>query len=245
MKIEAGKYYVTRGGDVVGPLRHPKIAGDHEWVCPSQYGAIIVYKNGKYRKNGIDHPNDLIKEHVMPKFKVGDRVRRGGDKGNIVKFFPYEYATIAMDDGRRFDAPVDQLQDIPSEPPLDLTKPVQTRDGRKVRLLCTDGPGEYPVIGIIECDHDGVCRWPLNGRVTMNVDMSIDLVNTPAAPRTFERWFNVYASEDTPTVILTLPRMNRKDADAMSLLSEQHGTDSNFRRIARKRVVFTEGEWDE
>ena len=228
MKIEAGKYYVTRGGDVVGPLRHPKITGDHEWVCPFQYGTLIVYKNGKYRKNGIDHPNDLIKEHVMSKFKIGDRVRRGGDKGNIVKFFPYEYATIAMDDGRRFDAPVDQLQAIPSEPSLDLTKPVQTRDGRKVRLLCTDGPGEYPVIGIIE-GRDDVCRWPLNGRVAPYGDLSVDLINTPAAPRTFERWFNVYRSGDDDGY------NTRQEADGHVLTG----------RIARKRVVFTEGEWDE
>ena len=181
----------------------------------------------------------------MPKFKVGDRVRRGVEEGNIVKFRPYEYATIEMDDGCRFDAPADQLQAIPSVPPLDLTKPVQTRDGRKVRVLCTDGPGEWPVIGIVDDGHDDVHRWPLNGRGGLWGDLSIDLINTPATPRTFERWFNVYASEDTPTVILTLPRMNRKDADAMSILAAEHGTDSNFRRIARKRVVFTEGEWDE
>jgi len=114
-------------------------------------------------------------------------------------------------------------------PSLDLTKPVQTRDGRKVRVLCTDGPGESPVIGIVDDGCDDVCRWPLNGRATMNVDMSIDLINTPMTPRTFERWFNVY---DTG---IGSEHHTRKKADGNALSA----------RIARKRVVFTEGEWDE
>lgn len=34
---------------------------------------------------------------------------------------------------------------------IDFTKPVYTRNGKPVRILCTDGPNaEFPVIGIIE-----------------------------------------------------------------------------------------------
>jgi hypothetical protein len=33
---------------------------------------------------------------------------------------------------------------------IDYTKPVQTKEGRKVRILCTNGPHKtYPVIGIV------------------------------------------------------------------------------------------------
>lgn len=167
----------------------------------------------------------------MPKFKVGDRVRRGVEEGNIVKFRPYEYATIEMDDGCRFDAPADQLQAIPSVPPLDLTKPVQTRDGRKVRLLCTDGPGNHPVVGFI----DGSLyahSWTYDGYQYSRADNSdADLINTPATPRTFERWFNVY--KENGSIVM---HGSRFDAD------DEIPWDT---RIARKRVVFTEGEWDE
>lgn len=242
MKIEAGKYYVTRGGDVVGPMVYVDVSHQYKWRENKDIGWWEAFTDeGFYINKSEQHRRDLIKEHVMPKFKVGDRVRRGVEEGNIVKFRPYEYVTIEMDDGCRFDAPADQLQAIPSVPPLDLTKPVQTRDGRNVRVLCTDGPGELPVVGFIGGGAVAI-QWPVDGRYPGGGARDLDLIN---APRTFERWFNVYASEDTPTVILTLPRMNRKDADAMSILAAEHGTDSNFRRIARKRVVFTEGEWDE
>ncbi len=35
---------------------------------------------------------------------------------------------------------------------LDFTKPVTTRDGRAVRILCTDGQGRRPVVGFVEGD---------------------------------------------------------------------------------------------
>jgi hypothetical protein len=32
---------------------------------------------------------------------------------------------------------------------VDLTKPVETRSGHKVRILCTDGPAERPIAAIV------------------------------------------------------------------------------------------------
>jgi hypothetical protein len=50
---------------------------------------------------------------------------------------------------------------------LDFSKPVTTRDGRKVRILCTDAPGRWPVVGYA-CDRfepQGICeyKWHLDG----------------------------------------------------------------------------------
>ena len=42
---------------------------------------------------------------------------------------------------------------------LDFTRPLLS-DSHRVRILCTDGPGEFPVIGIWR---DVVCRWTLEG----------------------------------------------------------------------------------
>jgi hypothetical protein len=41
---------------------------------------------------------------------------------------------------------------------------VQTGDGKKVRILCTDGPSGFPIIGIIENDMI-VSQWDEYGRV--------------------------------------------------------------------------------
>jgi len=35
---------------------------------------------------------------------------------------------------------------------LDITKKYQTREGYPVRILAWDGPGQYPIIGIVEVD---------------------------------------------------------------------------------------------
>lgn len=43
---------------------------------------------------------------------------------------------------------------------IDWTKPVRTKGGMDVRILCTDGPEPLPVIGLIETV---VCRWHLDG----------------------------------------------------------------------------------
>ena len=233
MKIEAGKYYVTRGGDVVGPLRYPRIIGGYAWVCPLQYGTITVYDDGRYRKDGIDHPNDLIKEHVMPKFKVGDRVKHiSGVEGEVLStaWFSTQkkhWVGAAMDNNISFTQPEDNFSSIPTS--LDLTKPVQTRDGRKVRVLCTDGPGELPVVGFIE-GNVTTTQWPVGGEYYGGALRNFDLINTPATPRTFERWFNVYDTGEITS------HVDRHDADDEIPWQT---------RIARKRVVFTEGEWDE
>ena len=73
---------------------------------------------------------------------------------------------------------------------IDWTKPVQTRDGRPVRILCTDGPSPtHPVVAII--DNCYVNTLPLHGCVSTQVheETAADLVNVPEET---VRWVNVY-----------------------------------------------------
>ena len=56
---------------------------------------------------------------------------------------------------------------------IDFTKPVQTRSGKSVRILCTDGPQECEVVGIVEGEHV-VRTWELNG---LHTYPSFDLIN--------------------------------------------------------------------
>lgn len=74
--------------------------------------------------------------------------------------------------------------------PFDLTKPVQTRDGHSVRLLCTDaGDGEYPVVALVG---GSVYRYTLEGAYYRGdrIDPA-DLVNIPAKHQ-ITGWANCY-----------------------------------------------------
>lgn len=65
---------------------------------------------------------------------------------------------------------------------LDLSKPIKTRDGSPVRILCTDATitscGErQPIVGIVG---DVVCSWDMKGTYNPSVNPSdMDLVNVP------------------------------------------------------------------
>lgn len=76
---------------------------------------------------------------------------------------------------------------------IDFTKPVQTRDGRAVRIYATDGGGEYPV-HMATRDSDGM--WypgsrTEDGRVHRNGDSPLDLINVPET-RTVKAWIVVF-----------------------------------------------------
>lgn len=81
---------------------------------------------------------------------------------------------------------------------IDFSKPVQTRDGRKVRIYVTDGPyAEYPVVGET-IDHDGMrwsCTWTLAGTFDEeSPDKNcLDLVNVPEEQFVY---VNVYTTLD-------------------------------------------------
>lgn len=69
----------------------------------------------------------------------------------------------------------------PVPPAFDPTKPVQTRDGRKVRILCTDRRGRRPIVGLIEENDGAECLNTFNedGRCGECSTPSNDLVNIP------------------------------------------------------------------
>jgi|GEM_PF-1093894 len=80
----------------------------------------------------------------------------------------------------------------PERKPIDWTKPVRTKNGKSVRVLCTDGPGEYPVIGIV--DENSIPQtWTLSGQYNLTGhDSFYDIKNAPQRIQR-ECWVNVYA----------------------------------------------------
>ncbi len=90
--------------------------------------------------------------------------------------------------------------------PIDWTKPVRTKSTKKpVRIVCTDGPGEYSVIGILDGEVD---FWDLGGNLQDDPDNNWCLENAPQRIQR-EYWVNVY---DDPHV--SLLHETKKDAEA-------------------------------
>lgn len=116
--------------------------------------------------------------------------------------------------------------------PIDWNKPVQTKDGRKVRVLCTDGPDEmFPVIGII----DGEViprRWNLLG--TKDCAYGWDDVNLINAPEKHTLWVNVwrYKADNLFTVVDFDQAGSDRDASWAGM----------YKLIARIHHEFHEGE---
>lgn len=64
---------------------------------------------------------------------------------------------------------------------IDWTKPVQTRDGRKARVICTDRKAkEHSIVALImqSCGREDAYVYSTEGRFT-DVDLGMDLINVP------------------------------------------------------------------
>lgn len=70
-----------------------------------------------------------------------------------------------------------------TENKLDFSRPIQTRDGRKVRILCTDKKGASPVVGLIERnpgEEEMTFHWQLTGlHYEGSCRRPEDLINVP------------------------------------------------------------------
>jgi hypothetical protein len=82
---------------------------------------------------------------------------------------------------------------------FDPTKPVQTRDGRKARIICTDMVDErYPIVALIteETDREFPVSFTADGRILDSArEHDNDLVNIPEKR---EGWINVYPVPESP-----------------------------------------------
>jgi len=113
---------------------------------------------------------------------------------------------------------------------LDLNKPVQTRDGNKVRILCTNRNGDMPIVGLVDqgVTPETVVAWALDGRSRVSVwGSQDDLINVPIER---EVWVNGYEDKDFGSIYKT-----KECADRFAL--------SN--RISRQKFIIIEGQFDE
>lgn len=89
---------------------------------------------------------------------------------------------------------------------IDFTKPVQTRDGKPVRILCTDRKGDLPVIGLLTLS-DGremVQSWHQNGMLCNGHSVN-DLINVPQRHKHADLMI-AYANDPTIQIQWLYPR---------------------------------------
>jgi hypothetical protein len=83
---------------------------------------------------------------------------------------------------------------------FDLSKPVQTRDGRPARIVSEKGAGAFPIMAVVtgEDGTEHITRHTLAGSSTMapSTDKN-DLVNVPLPSRRETRFINLGHSYNT------------------------------------------------
>ncbi len=79
---------------------------------------------------------------------------------------------------------------------IDFTKPVQTRDGRTVRILCTDANNGFPVVALVSGKRSDPLRSDREFLVTFQKDGShtqsesdLDLVQAPVKHTRWGVWW--------------------------------------------------------
>ena len=86
--------------------------------------------------------------------------------------------------------------------PLDFSKPVQTRAGQPVRILCTDRKHpNYTVIGLIEIDGVDITKyWTEDGHYfSTRKEDYLDLIQAPQ-PRKHAELIKTWADDDSVRV---------------------------------------------
>lgn len=108
----------------------------------------------------------------------------------------------------------------------------QTRDGKPVRVLCVDAPGDQPVV-ILYLDGNTGKRHE-NGQFHSNYESNNDLVPRPPQPKKIVRYMNVYDDGEGGLCAFTL-NDNREEADCYA------GSD----RLSCQRIELTKGVFDD
>jgi hypothetical protein len=114
---------------------------------------------------------------------------------------------------------------------LDLSKPVETQDGRPVTLVLTDARGDFPLRGYID-DSEDMLSWTAEGKYYMSRPDYRDLRNVPPKPLEKTVYLNVYKDGDT---LCAGSWNSRAEADS-GMCSD---------RVACIKVNLVEGQFDE
>ena len=102
------------------------------------------------------------------------------------------------------------------------SRKVVTRDGRPVRIVCTDrkGGGDQPVVALYPASQkylgEIVCTFCANGEFTMGTESDLDLF---FAPEKHEGWVNVYRDSKINELYCRYIFPSKEEAERSALLN--------------------------
>ena len=100
------------------------------------------------------------------------------------------------------------------------SRKIVTRDGRNVRVLCTNAKGNYPIVALI-ATLDGsiefVCKFKKDGHFLNNDDNNSNL-DLFFVPEKHERWVNLYKENDNIYASMDTFK-TKEEAEALSCSS--------------------------
>ena len=95
---------------------------------------------------------------------------------------------------------------------------VITREGKKVRIICTDAKCDHPIVALVEgrfSDYESIGRYTKDGRYYANETTMSDLFFTPEK---HERWVNLYKEDDNIYASMDTFK-TKEEAEALSCSS--------------------------
>lgn len=116
---------------------------------------------------------------------------------------------------------------------FDPKKPVQTKSGKKVSLVTTEGIGGYPLIGYMG-ERTFPELWTKEGKLHEGCESPLDLINIPEER---DVWVNVYDDG------VWAPHKRKIDADIWA--EARIADNKSASRIARLHIRYTVGQMDE
>ena len=100
------------------------------------------------------------------------------------------------------------------------SRKIVTRDGRNVRVLCTNAKGDYPIVALI-ATLDGsiefVCKFKKDGHFLDN-DGNNSNLDLFFVPEKHERWVNLYKEDDNIYASMDTFK-TKEEAEALSCSS--------------------------
>ena len=104
------------------------------------------------------------------------------------------------------------------------SRKVVTKDGRPVRILCTDRISyNVEIVGLIMNNNgmESIFTWTQQGKEYVNTDTPNDLF---FAPETHEGWINVYRNSDTGHTYAGAVYDSKEDAEKRKIIDENYVT---------------------
>lgn len=72
------------------------------------------------------------------------------------------------------------------------TRPIVTRDGHSVRIICADRISDYPVVALVICEYsEDLISYTNDGKVYTNLEDDYDLFFAPETKTKRVGWMNV------------------------------------------------------